>query len=304
MTRIALKVDVDTLDGTRTGVPALLRLFDRHNVRATFLFSLGPDHTGRAVRRLLRPGFLAKVRRTSVASHYGVKTLLYGTLLPGPHIARRAGDVMRAAAGAGHEVGIHSYDHVRWQDNVAHKDARWTRRELQRAGDAFEEVFGNRASVAGAAGWQVNRHALVLEEQMGLAYASDVRGVAPFYPVMDGIRSGCPQLPTTLPTVDELLGSDGRDAGNVHTSIFQASRRPLPGGHVYTLHAELEGRRLIDAMDRLLAMWYEAGDRVGTLNDNFQALHDRRLETAAVTWGTVPGRSGLLAVQGAAQDGR
>ena len=49
--RLALKVDVDTLAGTRVGVPELLRVFDRHGVRATFLFSLGPDHTGRAARR-------------------------------------------------------------------------------------------------------------------------------------------------------------------------------------------------------------------------------------------------------------
>jgi undecaprenyl phosphate-alpha-L-ara4FN deformylase len=78
--QVALKVDVDTLRGTQEGVPELLRLFDQYQVRATFLFSLGPDHTGRALRRVFRPGFLAKVRRTSVASHYGLKTLMYGTL--------------------------------------------------------------------------------------------------------------------------------------------------------------------------------------------------------------------------------
>ena len=33
---------------------------------ATFLFSLGPDHTGRAIKRVFRPGFFGKVRRTSV----------------------------------------------------------------------------------------------------------------------------------------------------------------------------------------------------------------------------------------------
>jgi hypothetical protein len=75
---VVLKVDVDTLRGTQEGVPALMRLFEKHAVRATFLFSLGPDHTGRALKRVFRPGFLAKVRRTSVTSHYGMKTLLYG----------------------------------------------------------------------------------------------------------------------------------------------------------------------------------------------------------------------------------
>ena len=57
MSRITLKVDVDTLRGTREGVPALQKLLDRHQARATFLFSLGPDNTGRALRRVFRPAF-------------------------------------------------------------------------------------------------------------------------------------------------------------------------------------------------------------------------------------------------------
>jgi hypothetical protein len=81
MRGITLKVDVDTLRGTREGVPRLVGLLRRMHIPATFLFSLGPDHTGRALRRMFRRGFLSKVRRTSVASHYGIRTLLYGTLL-------------------------------------------------------------------------------------------------------------------------------------------------------------------------------------------------------------------------------
>lgn len=74
---LALKVDVDTLRGTHCGVPALARLFARYRAGATFLFSVGPDHTGRALRRVFQPGFLGKVSRTSVLAHYGVRTLLY-----------------------------------------------------------------------------------------------------------------------------------------------------------------------------------------------------------------------------------
>ena len=43
--RIGLKVDVATLRGTREGVPALVELFRRHGVGATFLFTLGRDRT-------------------------------------------------------------------------------------------------------------------------------------------------------------------------------------------------------------------------------------------------------------------
>ena len=117
--KLGLKIDVDTLRGTQEGVPRLVELLKKHKAGATFLFSLGPDHTGRALRRIFRPGFFSKVSRTSVVEHYGIQTLLYGTLLPGPDIGARCSQIMRAVRDAGFEVGIHCWDHVEWQDFVA-----------------------------------------------------------------------------------------------------------------------------------------------------------------------------------------
>ena len=173
---LGLKVDVDTLRGTREGVPALVEVLRRHGVQATFLFSLGRDLTGRAIRRVLRPGFMGKVRRTSVVQHYGWRTLMYGTLLPGPDIGRRGADVMKAVRDAGHETGIHCHDHVRWQDGVASADAEWTKREMERACDRYTAIFRTAPTTHGAAGWQMNVHALRLTQQLGFDYCSDGRG--------------------------------------------------------------------------------------------------------------------------------
>lgn len=301
--RIALKVDVDTYRGTLEGVPALIKLFDKYQVKATFLFSVGPDHTGRAIRRLLRPGFLAKVRRTSVATHYGLKTLLYGVLLPGPHIGRKAGHIMRVVKAQGHEVGVHCYDHIRWQDFVANKDAAWTAREMHRGWAAFTAALESPPATCGAAGWQLNRHVPALEESLGLYYASDVRGAAPFYPQMEGVVSRCVQIPTTLPTLDELIGADNIDANNVDQRIFERSRRPAPHGHVYTLHAELEGMHFLSAMERLLQQWLAAGDRLGTLANTYQSLDLATLPHKRIEWGSIAGRSGRLAIEDAAASG-
>ncbi|MGB5831030.1 MAG: polysaccharide deacetylase family protein [Thiohalocapsa sp.] len=296
--RIALKVDVDTLRGTLEGVPALVRLFQRHQVQATFLFSLGPDNTGRALRRMLRPGFLSKVRRTSVVRHYGLRTLLYGTLLPGPDIGRRGAAVMRSVADAGHEVGVHCFNHVKWQDFVVHRNAEWTGLEMERAINAFQRVFCAAPRVHGAAGWQVNSQALALEESMGFDYASDTRGSRPFLPKINGEPSRCPQLPTTLPTLDELIGSDGVDATNVHERVIAAASRPAEHGHVYTLHAELEGMQLLPVMERLLGAWSDSGAEVGPMRAIYDRLRRDRLPVQAVVMGEIPGRTGNLALQG------
>lgn len=298
--QVALKVDVDTFRGTQEGVGHLLRLFDRYGVQATFLFSLGPDHTGRALRRIFRKGFLTKVRRTSVLSHYGLKTLMYGVLLPGPMIGKRSAAILRKTEAAGHETGIHCHDHVYWQDNVARKDEAWTRQEMEAAHTIYAELLGRPVTVHGAAGWQINPHVLAVEEDWGLRYASDTRGSHPFLPVMDGVTSSCPQFPTTLPTLDERLGAAGVDAENVHEQVLMESRAPSPCGHVYTLHAELEGMKLLPVMERLLQAWQAEGYRVGALSDLHACLKGSILPRHQVVWGRVPGRSGVLAIQGEA----
>jgi len=294
--QLALKIDVDTLRGTREGVPALIDALKAADADATFLFSLGPDHTGRALRRVFRPGFFSKVSRTSVLEHYGLRTLLYGTLLPGPDIGRRAGATMRRVRDAGFEVGIHCFDHTSWQDFVSRRGEAWTRRQMLLAVERFREVFGTSPTVHGAAGWQMNEAALALEEQMGFRYASDTRGAAPFVPLLQGRRSQCPQLPTTLPTLDELIGIDGIGVEQVHESLLARTREAFPH-HVFTLHAELEGIKLLPVLQRLMRGWQAQGYELVSMRTLLAGIDLARLPACAVRSGTVPGRSGVLAVQ-------
>jgi undecaprenyl phosphate-alpha-L-ara4FN deformylase len=298
---IGLKVDVDTLRGTREGVPRLATLLKKLKLDATFYFSVGPDHTGRALRRVFRKGFAQKVARTSVLKHYGLKTLLYGVLLPGPDIGRQGGDVMRGIADAGFEVGLHTYDHVRWQDGVAAAGAAWTRAEFERGLHAFKAVFGAFPQSHAAAGWQINAHALEFEREYGLAYASDTRGRSPFWPLLGTARSSVMQLPTTLPTFDELLGQGGIDESNIADALYrhslQDAARPGDNLQVFTLHAELEGMRLLGAFESLLTKWQAAGAQVVAMAKIHELARERSWPDQIVAMGEVPGRSGLLAVQ-------
>lgn len=292
MRSIALKVDVDTLRGTLEGAPRLARLLGRHSIPATFLFSLGPDNTGRALRRVFRRGFLGKVRRTSVVSHYGIRTLLYGVLLPGPDIGVRGADAMRAIRSAGFEVGVHAHDHVAWQDNVADASLEWTRERLRRAVEAFQRIFGFAPRIHGAAGWQMNAHLPHLEREFGFDFASDTRGTTAFLPAGGGVL----QLPTTLPTLDEIIGLDAATADDAIDALLAHTR--APADHVFTLHAELEGGAYLLNFERLLLEWRAAGYEFRTLGEAARLLPPGSVPQCAVTSGEVAGRSGELAVQG------
>jgi peptidoglycan/xylan/chitin deacetylase (PgdA/CDA1 family) len=304
---LVLKIDVDTYRGTREGVPNLVRMLTRHAAGATFLFSLGPDHTGWAMRRALRPGFFQKVSRTSVVEHYGFKTLMYGVLLPGPDIGARAAGEMRAVRAAGFECGIHTWDHVLWQDNVRGRDADWTRRMLRKSEQRYAEVFGEAPHTHGAAGWQMNPHAFARHDEAGYRYASDGRAQLRDNGALLDPRTGpyrfpgmtCIQMPTTLPTLDELLGRevDGvvLDNDNIAAHLLKLTAG-ADRDHVYTLHAELEGQKLAPIFEQLLSGWKAQGYQLASMADYYEKIKHATLPEYPVQWGEVPGRSGELIV--------
>jgi peptidoglycan/xylan/chitin deacetylase (PgdA/CDA1 family) len=300
---LALKIDVDTLKGTRIGVPALIDLLKEQGAGGTFLFSLGPDHTGRAIKRVFRKGFLGKVRRTSVVGHYGFPTLLYGTLLPGPDIGKRCADIMRRARDEGFECGIHTWDHVKWQDGVGHADEAWTRQQMTAAQARFSEIFGTPALTHGAAGWQMSKHALRKTQELKFDYCSDGRAAPlvaePHFPVVNGEIIDCPQLPTTLPTLDELIGVDGVTETTVAAHLLRLTETCPSHGHIFTLHAELEGMRLKSVFTELLAGWRAQGYELVATRTIFAALERSSLPYYAASIGEIEGRSGTLLIQGA-----
>jgi undecaprenyl phosphate-alpha-L-ara4FN deformylase len=295
--KIALKIDVDTYRGTLQGVPRLVDILRRNRANASFLFALGADHTGRAIKRVFRPGFMQKVKRTSVLEHYGFKTLLYGTLLPGPDIGRGCADILRGTRDAGFETAIHCWDHVKWQDGVEKATPTWAEIEMRRAHERYVEIFGSESPGHGAAGWQMNHHALRMTQRLGYKWASDCRGTHPFMPVWNGEVVHCPQLPTTLPTLDEVIGVDDITAENVHQHFLRltADKRT---DHVFTLHAELEGLKFGETLETLLTGWREQGYDLVSLGQYRDSLEPTMLPRHEMSRGEIPGRSGTLMIQG------
>lgn len=300
--QLAIKIDVDTERGTRLGIPQLMKILKKYEVAATFLFSLGPDNTGRAIRRIFRPGFFKKARRTSVLEIYGWRTLLNGILWPGPHIGERHGDLLLQVRDKGHEVGIHCYDHVRWQDGLFKMTMQEVRDELGRARKVFRDIFEEDARTAGAAGWQANHNSLQAYDEAGFLYASDCRGQTPFFPKIENQIFRTLQIPTTLPTLDELLGRPEYPLDNLvnhYVSLLHPHRL-----NVLTIHTELEGMLYHDWFDGILRACQEKGVEFVLMGDVAELLLKNRknLPICELIQGEIDGRSGILAVQGQKTD--
>lgn len=293
MKAISLRVDVDTLEGSVKGIPTLLRLLDKHQMRASFYFCFGPDNSGKAIRRVFRKGFLQKMTRTNGVKLYGFKTMMYGVLLPAPIIWKRAAEQMRMAREAGHEVAIHGWDHVQYHDLIDRKSRQWLSNWFASAHEAFQTVFGEPAKGAVSPAWRCNDTTLELQEAYGLDYAGDCRGTQAFYPIVKGQTLKTLQVPTTLPTLDELLGLDGRTSESVNQELFGLIREDAL--NVYALHTEAEGGCLHGVFDAFLQGLRDRDVLTRTHADWVPELKAAQPPACAITRRDIPGRPGWVA---------
>lgn len=298
--RIALKVDCDTFEGTKTGIPNLLRLFERMRIKASFFFTLGPDRSGRAIRRIFtQKGFIRKMFRTGAVSMYGPKTMLYGTLLPAPHIGKQLAPEIKSVAAA-HEVGIHGWDHVDWHDRLGQMNPHEIKEQCRLSHEMFFDIFGRQARAMAAPGWHSTPEFLRIQDSYGLLYSSNTRGNIAHFPTADGIRFQTLEIPTTLPTWDECLASPrfrNRDA------LVDFYRRLISERvEVHTIHTEVEGMSYLPLFEQQLDGWISDGVAfVGLEELAAEYLRNDSIPVRQLTRVQISDRAGLVSSSEAVQ---
>jgi undecaprenyl phosphate-alpha-L-ara4FN deformylase len=298
---IALKIDVDTHQGLGEGVPRLATLLAAEEISATFFVAMGPDNSGRAIWRAFKnPGFISKMRRTRAASMYGIRTILSGTILPSRAIALAFPQILRDLVRSGFELGVHGYDHVLWQDRLDHLGEDRIKAEINDSLEIYRVVIGTPARSFAAPGWRTNAIALKILEENGLSYRSDTRGQSPYRCLVNGTILGTPEIPTTLPTMDEVMGTEGLRSPDELMRFYleHFSDRAL---NVHTIHAETEGRSQIDTFAAIIRELRKRGARFVQLGEIARRLVAAELPVCNVTRARLPGRAGWVSAQGASR---
>ncbi len=275
---------------------AMLR---REGATASFFVAMGPDNSGKAIRRIVtNRGFLSKMFRTRAVSMYGWRTILSGTLLKARPVAMAFPNLLRELEADGFEVGVHGYDHVRWQDHIDDLGEQVLAQELQDAFEVYRAIFAEEPRSWAAPGWRINAAATRLLDGAGLLYRSDTRGSQPFRPELDGQILSTPEIPTTLPTLDEVLGRENLpDPAAI--ARFYRNQMTADRLNVHTVHAETEGMGQLESFTMLVRELKQSGAEFLRLDAVASSLDRESLPVCPVVRGNLPGRSGWVATQGA-----
>ncbi|EGH28862.1 4-deoxy-4-formamido-L-arabinose-phosphoundecaprenol deformylase ArnD [Pseudomonas syringae pv. japonica str. M301072] len=218
---------------------------------------------------------------------------LAGTAWPGKPIGRDLGPLMRRALDAGHEIGLHAWDHHGWQANAGHWSDRQLTAQIHRGVDCLSDILGHPVVCSAAAGWRADQRVVQAKEAFGFRYNSDCRGASLFRPLLADGSLGTAQVPVDLPTFDEVNGPHLQpNAFNDYILGRFAARRL----NVYTLHAEVEGIIMADGFRQLLKRANTQGIHFAPLG---HLLPDaiEQLPSGHIVRGHLPGREGWLGVQ-------
>jgi len=257
---IALRIAVPGY-AARAALPVLVDLLRAEGAGASFVFACGPDWLGRSLTRHC-----------------------VGTL--------------RQIRDAAFDLGTYGWQPAQWVRHTESASAEWIETRLRRTIDRFTEVFALPPQLHAAPGWRSHPHALRLLQRLGFACASDTRGRHPFIPVWNGEIVRCPQIPVTLPTLDELATSPRQDPAERIDALLALTANPSLHGHVFSLQATPALAKAPQDIERLLAGWREQGYEVTSIQALARRLVVDKLPRHEILMGKVPGRNGTVLLQG------
>jgi undecaprenyl phosphate-alpha-L-ara4FN deformylase len=231
--------------------------------------------------------------RTRATSLYGWDILLRGTLWPGPVIGEKLSSVIRSTSDAGHEVGLHAWDHYTWQAHIDEMEDDRICETLGRGVEILTEILGCPPSCSASPGWKCNDKVLLAKSQFPFNYNSDCRGESIFWPIVGGREIPQPQIPVTLPTYDEVVGRNGVTHGTYND--YMLTLLDPQKLNVLTIHAEVEGIACLDTFEQFVKKALTKGASFVPLGVLLREYPETG--SSAIVAKEIPGREGWICCQ-------
>ncbi|MCY3808849.1 MAG: polysaccharide deacetylase family protein [Gemmatimonadetes bacterium] len=283
----ALRFDVDSVTCLEHGVPALLKLGERHGVRFTFFVNMGRSFSWRhTVARTLRSRRArttgddaggARANKLPAAAKLGRSGVLK-TVLMNPRLGWRYRPALDRLFEEGHELGLHGgSNHATWQYALDELGEDGLQRHVRSSFATFRDRYGQPSGFA-SPGFRYNEAVLDLVDSEGFEYASDMTGERPFRPARPGSKRRYThfQVPVnvigedSVPVIEQGLALGRSDVRIVRDAVERIRERrfALMYGHPYVegvhwrlldaIFAELSGDYEVVTVAEYLRRWKES----------------------------------------------
>jgi hypothetical protein len=121
--------------------------------------------------------------------------------------------------------------------------------------------------MSAAPGWTVSPRSLEVQEERALLFTSDTRGGKPFFPAAGNRVFRTLEIPTTLPTLDEVLAWPHLGSDDARRWMYRKALAEPDSFAIHTIHTEVEGGPYASLFERTLDDWLADGAAFVTLTE-------------------------------------
>lgn len=235
-----IRIDLESDKGIKEGLPKLLELFKRHQVKGSFYLVMGGESN--LFEMLKNRGELKSAGERSIKL-WSLKEKLRMLLFPRDFVKRNK-KILRKILQEGHELGIHGWKHREWTRNL---DNVPVKRRLNQIISKYNRYFRQNPRSWSSPGFNVNKTVLNELKQAGISYISDFDEFKNY----EGLKN----IPITLcgknkmPFIEYWVGQNKTD--NEILEIFKKEIKNKKFVSFY-LHGMFEGRYKIDLLEKMI----------------------------------------------------
>lgn len=167
----SLRIDVESDKGIKEGLPRILDLLKRYNIKASFYLTMGGESN--LFELLFYRKKLGGERNIKV---FSFSEKLRMALFPRDFVKKNKG-VLRRILKEGHELGIHGWKHRRWSRSLERINVG---SDINKAKIKYEKIFNKKPESFCSPAFRINNKVIYELNRQGFRIISDLDGDKPF----------------------------------------------------------------------------------------------------------------------------
>ena len=294
---IGLRCDVDFSIGLKVGVPNLLEIFSKRNIKTTFYVTMGPDGFRNNIFRVKDMEYIKRINRmksTEIIRKFGIGYVSRQLIGVPTNVGESNPEILKLISKLGHEIGVHGFDHYWWAENIWNSPSGMVELDLTKSLDSMSKILGFAPYVTAAPNWRCSIDSLKFVDRQNLPYSADTRGRYPFFPIVNGVKFETPQIPISLPCLHEI--SNYLDSNDLNQIIDEFIHNLGDSYNVWCIHDYYEGILKSELFTRVLDRVIELGYEIVPIMEIYNNFTDK-LTFSEIIKLKLPGGRGLVSFQ-------
>ncbi|MBU2576878.1 MAG: polysaccharide deacetylase family protein [Nanoarchaeota archaeon] len=240
----SLRIDLESDKGIREGVPKILALLKKYNIKASFYVAMGGESN---ILELLR--YQKKLPGKRKISVFSRGEMLRMVFFPRDFVLGNK-KIFQKILDEGHELGIHGWKHREWTRGLEKIDVR---KVIRKAVEKYTKLFGKKPQSFCAPAFRTNNEVVRILSSQGIKVISDFEGDST--KKVDGLIN----VPITLrgegntPIIEYLVGEGYLDKEILDKVTSAIKRKKFSSLYI---HGLFECRKKIGLLENLFK-WLE-----------------------------------------------